>query len=223
MTLYSELFLAIEQGEAEPVTEWARGVLHGISTGQPPVDMVIHPLGFLCVPAHRSDDKGACVHLWGSQWRRAVPTTSSVHCHSWDLLSWILVGELHNRTVHVVDDVETPTHQVFEVHSGPDGDVVEPTGRLVRAEVQSTSAHRAGERYSLPAGIFHETVVPATDDLVVTVALGVTRTATVDLSLGGLRTAGHRVRRRACVRNEAVRAARIATRAIANTCAIDRP
>ncbi len=195
MTFYSELAEAIEHGAAASISRWAQGVLDDVAVGRHPINAVSHPLGFLCLPVHRSGEQGVCIHLWGSRWQRAALTTSPAHCHSWELRSWVLAGELHNQIVRVIDDTESPTHRVFEVHSSAAGDQIRPTGRLVRHEVATTVTYRAGEPYQLSAGVFHQTLVPDTEELVATVALGTTRAGAVDLSLGGLRTTGHQMRR----------------------------
>lgn len=212
MTLYSDLSAAIAREDAGAITGWARGLLSEVAAGTAPVTVVRHPLGFLCLPAHRSGDEGVCLHLWGTHWARAAPTTSTIHCHSWDLVSWILAGTLHNQTLRLVEGAGEPTHRVFEVRSSAEGDAVEPTGRLVRVEVDGITTHRAGEGYAQRAGVFHQTLVP--DDLVATVALGVTRPGAVDLSLGDVGTTGHRVRRQACAPAEAAAAVRAALAAV---------
>ncbi|PPK65576.1 hypothetical protein V5P93_005048 [Actinokineospora auranticolor] len=206
MALYSELSGAIERGEAERVVGWARSALGGVIAGDLAVDAVRHPLGFLCLPVYRHGDAGVCVHLWQPGRGHERPTTSPTHCHSWELSSWVLVGGLRNQTL-VLDDAGPVTHRVFRVLSGRDGDSIEATDRLVRAEVVTDTTHRAGERYSLAAGVFHETVVPDSASLVATVALGRTAPGAADLSLGGLRTTSHRVRRQLCGRAETVSAA----------------
>jgi hypothetical protein len=214
MTIYVDLSEAIEHGDVEQVTQWAQGILKDTVTRHRPVNAVSHPLGFLCLPVHRQADEGVCIHLWGPQWRPAALTTSPAHCHSWELLSAVLTGELHNQTVQVISDPESPTHRVFEVHSSESGDEIRGTGRLVRHRVRETTEHRAGDRYRLPAGVFHQTLVPAAGDLVATVALGRTRTGAADLSLGGLDTADHQVQRQLCDELDTVRAAAAALRAI---------
>jgi hypothetical protein len=198
MTLYSRLAEAIEHGAAELITGWAQGVLDDVATGRNSISAVSHPLGFLCLPVHRLREEGVCIHVWGSRWHRPSLTTSPAHCHSWELRSWVLAGELHNQVVRVIDGTESPTHRVFEVHSSAAGDQIRPTRRLVRHEVANTVAYRAGDRYRLSAGVFHQTVVPDTEGLVATVALGMTRAGAVDLSLGGLRTTSHEMRRELC-------------------------
>ncbi|MCE6998159.1 hypothetical protein LZG04_25665 [Saccharothrix sp. S26] len=217
MTVYSELSAAIGRRDGEAITEWARGLLDGIAAGALATTVVSHPLGFLCVPAHRSGDEGVCLHLWGPQWRRAALTTSPTHCHSWDLVSWVLAGVLRNQTVRLVDEADAPTHQVFEVRSSPDGDVLHPTGRLVRAEVEAVTTHRAGEGYTQRAGVFHQTLVPDPQGLVATVALGLTRPGGTDLSLGGLDTGAHRTRRESCPPEVAAQVVRAARAAIGGT------
>ncbi|RLK59512.1 hypothetical protein CLV68_4001 [Actinokineospora cianjurensis] len=205
-TMYSELFDAIERGAGGWVADWARTALGEVVSGARPVAAVSHPLGFLCVPVYRGGDDGVCVHLWEPGRGQAPLTTSPTHCHSWDLVSWVLLGGLRNRTIQVEDTADA-THRVFQVRSDADGDTIAATDRLVRARVTATTEHHAGERYALPAGIFHETVIPDTEPLVATVALGNSRPGTADLSLGGLRTSDHRVTRHHCDRATTVAAA----------------
>ncbi|WP_035304793.1 hypothetical protein [Actinokineospora inagensis] len=207
MTLYAELSGAIERGAAERVVGWACAALDGVVAGDLPVSAVRHPLGFVCLPVVRDGAEGVCVHLWQPARGLAPPTTSPTHCHSWELLSWVLVGWLRNQTL-AVDDGPRPTHRVFRVNSDAEGDTIEATDRLVRTRAVATTTHRAGDRYALPAGVFHETIVPDTEDMVATVALGVMVPDATDLSLGGLHTKSHRVRRQVCARDETVKAAK---------------
>src|ERR1700749_4660041 len=54
--------------------------------------MYLHPLKFLCLPMHRSDEFGLCVHVWMIDAPLTVPTTSEIHLHTFDLHSQILCG-----------------------------------------------------------------------------------------------------------------------------------
>jgi hypothetical protein len=206
MTIFSELSQDIERGAAGRIVRWVDGILGEILVGDLVVDAVSHPLGFLCLPVYRRGDEGVCVHLWERRWRHDSLTTSPTHCHSWELLSWVLVGELRNQILRITDDVVAPTHRVFEVRSEADGDEIRATPRLVHVDVAAETAHAAGESYRLPAGVFHETVIPDSGGPVVTIALGRVVAGTVDLSLGGTHTTGHRVRRTVCDRDVTVRA-----------------
>nr|WP_042196448.1 hypothetical protein [Kibdelosporangium sp. MJ126-NF4] len=214
MTLYFTLSEAIKNGRSDQVGEWAASVLDEVASGRDPTAAVNHPLGFLCLPVHRHGDEGVCLHVWGPRWHTSL-TTLPTHCHSWELLSCVLTGELHNQVIRVVDDNAAPTHRVFEVHSSADGDEIRATGRLVRHETASVDVYRSGDCYELPAGVFHQTVVPDLTELVVTVALGLTNPAVVDLSLADLDMSTHQVRRRKCDRQETIAAAVIAGQAIA--------
>ncbi|MBE1465204.1 hypothetical protein [Kibdelosporangium phytohabitans] len=214
MTLYCTLSEAIKNGRTDQVSEWATGVLDEVASGRGETAAIRHPLGFLCLPVHRQGDEGVCVHLWGPLWHTSL-TTLPTHCHSWELLSCVLTGELHNQVISVIDDNAAPTHRVFEVHSSADGDEIRPTARRVRHETASVDVYRSGDCYELPAGVFHQTVVPDLTELVVTVALGLTNPNAVDLSLADLDMSTHRVRRRKCDRGETIAAASIAHQAIA--------
>jgi hypothetical protein len=215
MTLYFELSEAIKNGSVNHVSEWAVGVLGAVASGRRSTEAIKHPLGFLCLPVYRHGDDGVCIHVWGPRWHSSL-TTLPAHCHSWELLSCVLAGELHNDVIRVIDDNESPTHRVFEVHSSADGDEIRPTGRLVRYETAALDVHRSGDCYQLPAGVFHQTVVPHPDELVVTVALGLTNPSAVDLSLASVDVANHRVHRETCDLQETAAAAAEASRAISD-------
>ncbi len=215
MTLYFELSEAIKNDSVNQVEQWAVDVLGAVASGRRPIRAVKHPLGFLCLPVHRQGDEGVCIHVWGPRWHTSL-TTLPTHCHSWELLSCVLTGELHNEIIRVVDDTHEPTHRVFEVHSSANGDELRATGRLVRYETAAVDIYGSGDCYQLPAGVFHQTVVPDRDELVVTVALGLANPEAVDRSLAALDVADHQVHRETCGVEETMAAAAEAGRAIAN-------
>ncbi|MBB5077244.1 hypothetical protein [Nonomuraea endophytica] len=163
-----------------------RGDFHGVH----------HPLGFVCLPLERTGGDGVCLHLWSRRLPGAGSTTSQIHCHSWDLVSHVLYGQVRN--VHAVV-TDTPaaeaTHQVFEVVSGDDGDRISPTPRTVRHSTGLVEVFGAGDTYTLPADSFHSSVVPEGGEAA-TIALGSGRTGSRDLSLGPLGAPGHHVARR---------------------------
>jgi hypothetical protein len=157
---------------------------------------VRHPLGFLCLPVAR-DHVSACVHVWTTRVAQARPTTSPIHCHSWDLTSYVLYGTLRNELVCVHDDTDAATHRVFEIRSAGHCDLVVPTERRVRWERVATADYVAGDTYVLPAGAFHTTVL-TTGSEAATVAFAQSREGAVDLSLGRPDLSGHSVVRERC-------------------------
>lgn len=205
MTGYQSLQQAIRAGMADrAVPRWAAAALHEVTTGRNPITAVRHPLGFLCLPLERAGEQGVCVHVWTDQLAQATPTTTTMHSHSWDLVSFVLYGTLCNEVLDVTDSRPESTCQVFEVDSGPGGDELRRTGRLVGHRTATKQLHRRGQVYSLPAGVFHRT---STLGEAATVALGRGHPGTSDLVLGAADTATHRVRRQACDREETVRVA----------------
>lgn len=159
---YEEIRGEIAAGTAAgTLPGWARRVLADVAAGRSRIAAVRHPLGFLCLPVERSGEFGVCLHLWSPEVRPAPPTTSELHCHSWELLSFVLYGTVRNVRVRV-DDAGPggdPTHRVFEVVSRDDVDELRATGRGVRYTSCGSAAHRTGESYALPAGIFHSTLI----------------------------------------------------------------
>ncbi|MGH3620654.1 MAG: hypothetical protein ACRDQ5_02540 [Sciscionella sp.] len=194
----------LERTGGRPASEWAASVLDDVAAGRKDVNAMRHPLGFVCIPVERDGGRGVCVHVWSDDLPVSVPTTSAMHAHSWDLVSYVLYGSLCNELIEVTDAPDDPTHRVFEVRSGGDVDEVLETGRLVRCGVMAAEMNRRGDTYSLPAGVFHATVVRGE---AATVALGSSRRQSRDLSLGRIGTRTHRVQRQRCDREETARAA----------------
>ncbi|WP_051711726.1 hypothetical protein [Spirillospora albida] len=212
---YEEIRAEIAAGTAaRTLPRWAGGVVADAAEGRSPAAAVRHPLGFLCLPVERSGDLGVCLHIWTPEVRPAPSTTSPVHCHSWDLLSFVLYGTVRNVRMDVRPGAPDPTGQVFEVVSRGGVDELRATGRAVRHSPGRSAAHRTGESYTLPAGVFHRTLIEDGDDAA-TVALGRHTPGGGDLSLGPLDVPTHRVRRARSAPEETARALRRAAALIA--------
>ncbi|MEU8302198.1 hypothetical protein AB0C84_01450 [Actinomadura sp. NPDC048955] len=216
---YEEIREEIHAGTAartlpERVGRILGGVLDDAAGGRSRVPAVRHPLGFLCLPLERSGDLGVCLHIWTPEVRPAPSTTSPVHCHSWDLLSFVLYGTVRNVRMDVSEASATGTQQVFEVVSQGDLDELRATGRAVHCAPARSSTHRTGESYTLPAGVFHSTLIEDGLDAA-TVALGRQTPGGGDLSLGPLDVPSHRVRRSRSDHADTLRALRRSARRIA--------
>jgi hypothetical protein len=208
---YTDIRGEIARGTAaDTVPRWARRVLGDIAEGRLPVSAVKHPLGFLCLPLERSGDLGVCLHIWSPELELVEATTSGVHCHSWELVSFVLYGSVRNTRAQVADTPpagpDGATHRLFEVVSRGEVDELRATGRTVRYSPGDTSTHGTGEVYTLPAGVFHSTNIEGGPEAA-TVALGRVRADGDDLSLGPLDTPSHRMRRVRCDPDETARVA----------------
>jgi hypothetical protein len=221
---YEEIRGEIRAGRAaRTLPAWAERVLEDVVAGRSPVAAVRHPLGFLCLPVERSGDLGVCLHIWTPEVRPAPSTTSPVHCHSWDLLSFVLYGTVRNVRMDVLEEpgaapggaaAAESAGQVFEVVSSGDVDELRATGRAVRYRPGPSTTHRTGESYTLPAGVFHSTLIEDGLDAA-TVALGRQTPGGGDLSLGPLDVPTHRVRRSRSDPGDTVRALRRSAHRIA--------
>jgi hypothetical protein len=171
---------------------------------------VRHPLGFVCLPLERDGGEGVCVHLWSDSFAHAESTTSQIHCHSWDLVSHVLYGQVRNVHAVVTDAGRDATHRVFEVVSGADGDRISPTGRTVRHATGLVEVFGPGDTYTLAADRFHSSVVPEGGEAA-TIALGRGRPGSRDLSLGPLGGGPHHVARQPLDARETELAVRLIT------------
>ncbi|GAA0973545.1 hypothetical protein GCM10009555_028450 [Acrocarpospora macrocephala] len=204
---YSDLQLHIDEGTAPAaLPRWAESVLRDIAAGHLPLTAVRHPLGFLCLPVERSGELGVCIHLWSPELASAASSTSQVHCHSWELTSFVLYGQIRN----VLGDLrEGTTHRIFEVVSHGDVDEIRASDRTVHYLPGRADVHRGGTTYSLPSGVFHSTEVGDSGEAA-TVVLGRTGGSRPDLSLGPPEVAGHTLPRSRCTSAETIQAARLA-------------
>lgn len=159
------------------------------------------------------------MHVWSERLARASPTTSTMHSHSWDLISYVLYGSVRNEVIEVIDAPDHAAYRVFEIRSSGDVDEVRETPRLVRYEIRAAGLSHQGDIYSLAGGVFHATVVQGE---AATVALGSSRWAARNLSLGGIDGKTHRVRRQRCDRDETAHAARVVTEQLAQICPVDQ-
>jgi hypothetical protein len=220
MTNYDRLQHATRNGTArQAIPRWASGVLGDIARNAISVTGVRHPLGFLCLPVERTGEEGICVHVWSDRLARMSPTTSTIHAHSWDLMSYVLYGSVRNEVFDITDAPDDAAYRVFEVRSGGDVDEMRETPRLVRCDVRTTELSHRGDTYSLTAGIFHATVVQGE---AATVALGSGRPGTRDLSLGGIDGKTHRVQRQRCDHDETAQVVRMVTEQLAKIRTVDQ-
>jgi hypothetical protein len=215
---YDSLHQAILNGTAsQAIPRWASGILTEVAQNHTNIASVRHPLGFMCLPVERTREAGICVHIWSDSLPHASPTTSTMHAHSWDLISYVLYGSVRNEVINVTDAPDEAEYRVFKVRSGEDVDEMRETPRLVRCELKAAELSHRDDIYSVNAGVFHRTVV---QDEAATVALGSSRQGTMDLSLGGINSKTHRVWRQRCDREETAYAARMVTERLARICTI---
>ncbi|MBV9012735.1 MAG: hypothetical protein JO272_11920 [Pseudonocardiales bacterium] len=220
VTAYDSCYRAMRNGTAgRDIPRWAYDILGAVAQHRTSIVGVRHPLGFVCLPIERISEAGVCVHVWSEHLTRASLTTSAVHAHSWDLISYVLYGSVRNEIIDVVDAPENAAYRVFEVRSSKGIDELRKTPRLVRSEVRATELKSPGDMYSLPAGVFHTTVIHGE---AATVALGSGRRGMMNFSLGEINTTTHRIRRQRCDHDETAHAARVVIEWLARTCTLDR-
>jgi hypothetical protein len=194
---YLHLSRSIAEGRAtETIPLWSADILHAVAEGRRELRAAVHPLGFTCLPVIREGRYGVCVHAWLPGQPRASPTTSPVHAHSWDLVSYVLFGRLRNDLPHVVGAKPgaRDVWRVLEIHSRGGTDDIVPTPRLVHRESGESVLIVRNDVYTLPAGTFHSSIVDPTEPTV-TVMLASTVADSADLCLGSPSTQAHRIRR----------------------------
>ena len=218
---YTRLHADISRGVADgSLPELTTRTLTRVAEGGGEPRAVRHPLGFVCFPVLRDGDIGICVHLWTAGSADAVDATDDtdarrspafVHCHSWDLLSFVLYGTLHNQLARVIDRPAVPTHRMLEIRTGGLVDEVRATRRLVSWERSTARLVPAGTAYSLVAGQFHTVDVPPAQGAA-TVVLSRTRSTVPELARGEIGAVDRRIQRQQCSASETARLADIVVR-----------
>ncbi|SBW22494.1 hypothetical protein FDG2_2725 [Candidatus Protofrankia californiensis] len=196
MTSYTQLRQQVAGIRTGTVPGWLTQALTNAVAAPRDAAVLRHPLGFLCIPVIRFEEGGVCVHVWTRRVHTPRPTTSSVHCHSWDLQSLVLDGEIHNHLVRVTPTTGVPSHRVFEVHSHGDVDEIRATPQLVHCGPGTVESHRAGEVYVMPSGTFHRSEVPGGE--ATTLMLARNRPGHHDRSIGPIHARSHQVWRKRC-------------------------
>jgi hypothetical protein len=121
----------------------------------------VHPLGFVHVDLSRA--LGLVwpwrirLHLWEGYPERRRDGLGVLHDHSWNLYSRILIGELENRTYDFNPDNSGNAYLGMLAYTGDHEALISCTrGRFSR---KSSLAVTIGERYELPSGVLHKTLV----------------------------------------------------------------
>jgi hypothetical protein len=208
--LYARLESAIRESSPDQVWAEIAAVLEPLAEGRIHLDAVRHPLGFICLPIVRDDSpEGVCVHYWSADSGSTKPTTSRFHCHSWALLSHVLVGSVGNQRL---DLVPGDRYRLFRAKSGRDRenrevDDLEPIERYTGVRCADAEVHHAGDSYELEAGAFHASVATYVD-VSVTLVLGRVVPGAEDITLGEPDLGRHQVTRLTLGPGEAQRVAR---------------
>ncbi|HEY0194089.1 MAG TPA: hypothetical protein VGC42_23390 [Kofleriaceae bacterium] len=144
----------------------ARSILECVAAGAN-VSAVYHPLGFVSVPLAKTRDTMLRLHFWDPE---VGSTPLPFHCHRWHLTGYVVCGHLQNKIIAATpaaEDLGDATRlRVYREVVSPRSDEFERTDELVRPELRSLEDVRAGQRYTMDAGLFHTTVNPTGQALV---------------------------------------------------------
>lgn len=134
-----------------------------IEAAQP--SSLIHPHGFLVLLLHRADGEEWRFHVWPQGMRLTSGMPSRIHTHNKVVDSRVLKGELTN-VVYSVAEALTGGSPVYEVEYPHDKYDPQATNLLKRSStrVEASAIGKqfvaTGARYSVPAHVFHQAVVP---------------------------------------------------------------
>jgi hypothetical protein len=139
------------------------GIRVWIEAAQP--SSLIHPHGFLVLLLRRTDREEWRFHVWPQGMRLISGMPGPIHTHDKVVDSRVLKGELTN-VVYSIAEAPAGGSPVYEVEYPSDKYDPQATNLLKRssARVDASAIGEqfvpTGERYSVPAHVFHQAVVP---------------------------------------------------------------
>lgn len=168
--LVSELWAALAGDAPLPAAAWQE-LLAALAEDPPPA--VWHPTGFLVLTLLRSESGALRLHLWPERAREHGTPCWPVHDHVWDLRSHVLCGAVESHRYEVVDDPRGDS-VLYAVRYGEGrSSHMHRSDRRVSVWPEVPRRIEAGERYEVPAGQFHASMVSAGE---LAATLAITRT-----------------------------------------------
>ena len=117
-----------------------------------------HPLGFmhfeLTSIVGRAPSERVRLHLWSQETREWQDRLGTIHSHTWELNSLVLLGGLKDTVYEAVEN-GAGKYRAVEVTYGPSGPESKPTGDLFELRGASVREVTASHAYRLPAGTLH--------------------------------------------------------------------
>lgn len=160
-----------------------------------------HPLGFVHIIAIPGED-ALRVHLWPKLSERSQASAASVHDHIWSLTSQVILGGLVNIHLRAVPaSLEYATHEEASVEYDDDLDILVGSGRTVVLEEVSRELVRERNRYTVPVGALHCTVMEE-EGPVVTAVRAIKSVNQAPITFVPLRSKVEPARRIRCTPNE---------------------
>lgn len=137
-----------------------------------------HPAGFAIWNVSRVTDLGFIrLHIWPDSGRVSRPWGPRIHRHAWHLASMVLTGTYRDTLYEDSEAQQDPP--LWQAMVSYQIDVLPSGGRSLIAlrapvyvRVFEPRDVAAPEFHHIPAGVFHETVIPDTDFVATLVLLG---------------------------------------------------
>lgn len=154
--------LTVEYLQAAMPSALLADIREWIEKAQP--SSLIHPHGFLVLLLHRSGHEEWRFHVWPQGARHIYGMPARIHTHDKVIDSRVLKGELIN-VVYSIAEVSTGGSPLYEVEYPSDKydpqttNLLKRTSARVDVSVVGQRLVSAGDRYSVPAHVFHQAVV----------------------------------------------------------------
>jgi len=119
-----------------------------------------HPLGFIIIKLFNSTDFDYRLHIWPKGLRRPKTPDWPIHNHVFDLESIVLSGAVGSEAYSISCD-ESPEgrYRAYMVKYTSEGSDLVPSSTLVNLRSDGVTWTNQGEKYQVPKGSFHRSIV----------------------------------------------------------------
>ncbi len=125
----------------------------GIDKG---ANFIWHPLGFILCKLSEEGEKKIRLHIWPNNNDRMQKPAWLIHDHLFNLKSWVVAGRIENIEYSVEEG--TPNFRVYHARYEEDSSVLYRTDKKIFITEKIKYLVSAGERYSVPSGMLHQSV-----------------------------------------------------------------
>lgn len=120
------------------------------------IPFVWHPLGFVMATLMSEGKEKIRLHLWPTQFQKVQKPTWLIHDHFFDLVSWVLCGEIKNIE-YKKSNLEA-THELYSVTYDSNGSILTKLDLGISLNIQSEEIIQESGSYAIKSGILHQSI-----------------------------------------------------------------
>jgi hypothetical protein len=118
----------------------------------------LHPLGFIACTLLSDGPRKIRLHYWPVAGASQQSSDCQIHDHLFEFKSWVFAGEVQNIEYSVSHSQSGSEMAEYRTEYVDDLSILSKTGRTLRLQETCRTTYGTGSKYSLAAGVLHETI-----------------------------------------------------------------